>query len=250
VSELDPVEKREGSMPEKENVLLIFGGFPIVAPKQAGETTKIPEKVIGPHACKCTDGGACPVCGKNCHHEPSTMIEVVEEKKKKRGWIWLIIPLIFLLLLVPLAWLLPWDSRGPSPTPITPIGPPTKICFGVEFERACCDALLSNTFEESLRGLRFMQGLEPDGCMLYIMDPPDRYQFWSKDMSFPIDIILISPDKRVVEVHPNVPPCNDTTGKSCALFGGSVPISYAVEANGGYATTYGIDSGDSVRFEY
>jgi uncharacterized membrane protein (UPF0127 family) len=88
--------------------------------------------------------------------------------------------------------------------------------------------------------------------MLYILGTPDRYQFWTKDMNYPIDIILVSPDRRVAEVEAGIPPCTIPAGSTstCPLFGGSTSISYAVEANSGYATLHGISNGDSVRFEY
>lgn len=251
MSELDSVEKRKAGMPAKENVLLIFGGFPIAVPKPV-ESAKVVEKAIGIHACQCINGGTCPVCSKNCHHEPSTMIAAAGEEKRRRNWKWLVIPLIFLLLLVPLAWLLPWDARGPSPTPTPQPGQPSKVCFETTINETCCNVQLSLTREEHLRGLRFLQTIEPNGCMLYILGTPDEYQFWTKDMNFPIDLILITPDRRVTEVDASLPPCTVPAGStsSCPLFGGSVPISYAIEANSGYAASYGISVGNPVRFEY
>lgn len=56
--------------------------------------------------------------------------------------------------------------------------------------------------EERVQGLSGRPKLPRDG-MLFIFDRPGRYDFWMKDMKFPLDIIWVR-DGRIVDIAPNI----------------------------------------------
>ena len=63
-----------------------------------------------------------------------------------------------------------------------------------------------DTPEEKAQGLSDRPCIEADRGMLFVFDKPGQYPFWMKDMKFPIDIVWISSDKKVVKVEANVSP--------------------------------------------
>lgn len=56
------------------------------------------------------------------------------------------------------------------------------------------------------KGLSGRQGLSENEAMLFVFDTDDFHAFWMKDMNFPIDIIWIDSDNRVVDFVERVSP--------------------------------------------
>lgn len=65
---------------------------------------------------------------------------------------------------------------------------------------------LALTPEEREQGLSGRDKLNEDEGMLFVFDHVDKYSFWMKDMNFPIDIIWISSDLKVVYIKKNATP--------------------------------------------
>lgn len=59
---------------------------------------------------------------------------------------------------------------------------------------------------EQERGLSGRPCIDSDRGMLFIFGKPSTYAIWMKDMEFPIDILWIGPDHRVVGIEKNVKP--------------------------------------------
>lgn len=64
--------------------------------------------------------------------------------------------------------------------------------------------------DSQAKGLGGRPCILPDQGMLFVFPQPGQYAFWMKDMKFPIDILWISEDHRVVgqeiDVQPNTYP--------------------------------------------
>ncbi|MDO8575927.1 MAG: DUF192 domain-containing protein, partial [bacterium] len=84
--------------------------------------------------------------------------------------------------------------------------------------------------------------LAADEGMLFVSPEDGGHAFWMKDMLFPIDILWISADGRVVYMAENVSP--DTYPQS---FRPDAPARYVLELPAGYAGAHGVSVGDVVR---
>jgi len=60
------------------------------------------------------------------------------------------------------------------------------------------------------QGLMFRQGIAEDEGMLFAYTQEGIYSFWMKNMRFPLDIIWINREKRVVDIYKNAQPCQET----------------------------------------
>ena len=116
-----------------------------------------------------------------------------------------------------------------------------QVCVG----KACFSADVVRKDTDRAKGLMFRKGLAQDKGMLFVFENEDIYPFWMKNMTFPIDIIWISKDKRVVHIETNVPPCQQAP---CAVYTPSAKASYVLEVSAGDAVQKGIKSGDQVFF--
>ncbi|MEI6305118.1 MAG: DUF192 domain-containing protein [Candidatus Taylorbacteria bacterium] len=92
-------------------------------------------------------------------------------------------------------------------------------------------------------GLSGRTSLGADKGMLFTFIIPGRYGFWMEDMNFPIDIVWIDADHKVVGMNANVQPSSypDT-------FFPPQNISYVLEINAGAAKELGIKVGEILKF--
>lgn len=89
--------------------------------------------------------------------------------------------------------------------------------------------ILANTAETRVKGLSGMESLPKDTVMFFIFDVPDKYGIWMKDMKFPVDIIWLDHEGRVITLESNVSP--DTFPKVFFPLENSL---YTIEANSGF----------------
>jgi uncharacterized membrane protein (UPF0127 family) len=79
--------------------------------------------------------------------------------------------------------------------------------------------------------------------MLFAFSKPGQYDFWMKDMKFPIDIVWINENKMVVDVTPQIAP--NTYPKT---FTSSKPAEYILELGAGRAQQLNITEGTILQF--
>lgn len=102
---------------------------------------------------------------------------------------------------------------------------------------------LALTADEQERGLSGRNFLGEDEGMLFVFNQADKYSFWMKDMRFPIDIIWISDDLRVVFLKENVSP--ETYPEA---FTPSQNARYVLEVSAGFSKKENLKPGDRVEF--
>jgi uncharacterized membrane protein (UPF0127 family) len=79
--------------------------------------------------------------------------------------------------------------------------------------------------------------------MLFAFDKPDFYQFWMKDMKFPIDMVWISENKTVNSVSANVLP--STYPKT---FTSKSESKYVLELQANRAKSLNLAQGTQLKF--
>ncbi len=83
---------------------------------------------------------------------------------------------------------------------------------------------IAGTTAERVRGLSGRRDLAPGRGLLFIFPASATYGFWMKEMNFPIDIVWISEDLRIVHIAADVSP--DTYPK---VFRPASPARYVLE---------------------
>jgi uncharacterized membrane protein (UPF0127 family) len=95
--------------------------------------------------------------------------------------------------------------------------------------------------EQGLSGVAFMN--ENDG-MLFVFDKPQIPGFWMKNMNFPLDIVWIDQNKKVVSISEDI-----ATSTYPKAFSPKSPISYVLEINAGTVRKFGISVGAKLNFD-
>ncbi len=98
-----------------------------------------------------------------------------------------------------------------------------------------------NSFKRE-KGLTFRKKMQINEGMLFVFDKSGKYGFWLKDMYFPIDIVWLNEEGRVVYLVDNISP--DTYP---GAFINSINAKYVLEISAGSAEKYGIYLGTKLN---
>ena len=101
----------------------------------------------------------------------------------------------------------------------------------------------AKTEAEREQGLSDTQPLTSNEGMLFVFDSPNIPGFWMKDMNYPLDIVWIDQDKKVIGVSANLDPKTYPQ-----VFSPTSPILYVLELPAGFYKTNNIKVGDIVTF--
>ena len=128
----------------------------------------------------------------------------------------------------------------------------SRTCFGQEIREVCLKdvcvrAEIADTLDKREKGLMFHQALAEDQGMLFIFGEEGRHGFWMKNVNFPLDIIWMDRQKRVVDIKPNLQPCQEA--KTCPSFFPADKALYVLEVNSGFSDKHKIKVGDKISID-
>ncbi len=103
---------------------------------------------------------------------------------------------------------------------------------------------LSTTPDAQSKGLAIRDSLNENEGMLFIFETPQKYSFWMKDMKFPIDIIWINQDGKIVHIEKNLPPCVFLL--PCPSYTPKDDSLYVLEVVSNFTNKFNINVGDPV----
>jgi hypothetical protein len=95
--------------------------------------------------------------------------------------------------------------------------------------------------KDKAKGLMFREGLGENEGMLFTFDEEGIYSFWMKNMKFPIDIIWLDKDFKVVHIEENVQPC---TTNYCPTYKSNLPAKYVLEVGAHFSSSHSLNVGD------
>lgn len=125
-------------------------------------------------------------------------------------------------------------------------------CFGQEvkevcFKDACVHAEIADTPAQRQKGLMYKKALLESQGMLFIFKEEARHGFWMKNVNFPLDIIWMDGDRKVVDIKPDLQPCQET--EICSSFFPADKALYVLEVNSGFSDKHKIKIGDIMSIE-
>jgi len=88
--------------------------------------------------------------------------------------------------------------------------------------------------------------LGEDRGMLFVFDQSSNYSFRMKDTLIPLDMIRLDENYKIVYIHKNVLPC---VTDACPLYASGMPARYVLEVNGGAASKFGLQIGQTMTFK-
>jgi len=102
--------------------------------------------------------------------------------------------------------------------------------------------LISDTTAEQELGLGQISSLASSTGMIFVFDKPDTYAFWMKDMEFPLDIIWLDQDYKIVHIEHDLSPSTYPQA-----FSPDSPAKYVIEVNAGFAGQHSLAVGQTMQ---
>lgn len=101
---------------------------------------------------------------------------------------------------------------------------------------------IANTEEAREKGLSGIEKLPENHALLFVFPKNEKYGIWMKEMRFPIDIIWLNEDLKVVYLKDNVQP-----GTYPAIFYPPVDARFVLETNIGFIEERGVQEGTKLK---
>ncbi len=120
---------------------------------------------------------------------------------------------------------------------------PAARTRSVSLAGRCVTVELALSRAERAQGLSGRSTLPADAGMLFVYDSEGYPGIWMKEMDFPIDILWLSAERRVVDKQLSVSP--DTYPRS---FTPARPARYVLELPAGFAAEHKVPLGQAVEF--
>ena len=116
-------------------------------------------------------------------------------------------------------------------------------------EKATYSVDTAVTDTERQQGLSGREFMAQDAGMLFVFEDEQPRQFWMKDMRFPLDIIWIDSQCRLVGVSADVPiPPPNADDADIPRAPSNLPARYVLELNAGEWGRAGLSEGDLIEF--
>ncbi|MBN2013878.1 MAG: DUF192 domain-containing protein [Candidatus Altiarchaeota archaeon] len=125
----------------------------------------------------------------------------------------------------------------------------TELCFNSprgEPDARCVLVEIADNDRSRSIGLSSKNSLTDEEGMLFVFEREGRYGFWMWRMKFPIDIVWVDKEKRVVDISENLQPCPK---RPCPSYTPLNDTLYVVEVTAGFAERYNITNESMVFFK-
>ena len=112
----------------------------------------------------------------------------------------------------------------------------------VKIDGVVLEVQIADTDPRRARGLMFQEQLPLDEGMLLVFDDVNKRSIWMLNMQFPLDVIWIDDNSKVVFIEKNVPPCKTALETvTCPSYkGGSKDAKYVLEVTAGFVEEFKI----------
>jgi len=109
------------------------------------------------------------------------------------------------------------------------------------------DADIPITSELVAKGLAVKNQLKENEAMLFVFEESAKHSFWMKDMKFPIDIIWLNSNGKVVYIEQNLQPC--VLALICTSYSPNTDSQYVLETVAGFTQRHNVSVGTEIDFE-
>ena len=104
------------------------------------------------------------------------------------------------------------------------------------------DVYVAATAQQRAQGLMHVREMGRHEGMVFIYPRQDVIRMWMKNTWLPLDMLFVDESGRIVHVHRDAKPHDETVISS------GEPVSYVVELNAGSAELFGVKAGDRIDF--
>ncbi len=128
-----------------------------------------------------------------------------------------------------------------------PLVPPKAVTKELQINSNKLTIEVADTQTKRNQGMGGRESLASDSGMLFIFPNADKYRFWMKGLSFPLDFVWIKGDT-VIDTLENVPPPPANTPDSALqIYQPKDVVDKVLEVNTGVVKRLNIKAGDAIK---
>ena len=109
------------------------------------------------------------------------------------------------------------------------------------------DLEIASSVSKKTRGLMLRKALASDSGILMLFEYDRKHEIWMFAMRFPIDIVFIDKNKRIVDIKHSVKPMGKNP-KTWRIYRPREACRYVLEVNSGHVERTGTEIGDTLEF--
>ena len=106
---------------------------------------------------------------------------------------------------------------------------------------------IASTDEQRIRGLSGLEKMNENEGMIFLFDEPSKQGFWMNKMNFPIDIIWLDSNNKVVHIEKKLEPCKIFL--ACPVYNPQVDSLYVIELRSGFTDDHSMKEGMIINFD-
>jgi uncharacterized protein len=106
---------------------------------------------------------------------------------------------------------------------------------------------IASSDEQRIRGLSGIEKMNENEGMLFLFDKPSKQGFWMNKMNFPIDIIWLNSNNKVVHIEKQLEPCK--LFLACPVYNPEVDSLYVIELRSGFTDNHSIKNDMIINFD-
>ena len=106
---------------------------------------------------------------------------------------------------------------------------------------------IASTDEQRIRGLSGLEKMNENEGMIFLFDEPSNQGFWMNKMNFPIDIIWLDSNSKVVHIEKKIEPCK--VFLACPVYNPQVDSLYVIELRSGFTDDHSMKNGMIINFD-
>ena len=128
---------------------------------------------------------------------------------------------------------------------VAAVGRPAEIPLALPSGKSLTVEVMVEDADRAM-GLMFRPSLPEDRGMLFVFEGLGFHDIWMKNCRFPIDIVWLDEERRVVHVAEAVPFCEEDP---CPVYAPMQSALYVLEMGAGQARREGVVVGSALDFE-
>jgi uncharacterized membrane protein (UPF0127 family) len=108
---------------------------------------------------------------------------------------------------------------------------------------------VADTLPEQQLGYMSRESLPEYNAMIFVYETNQTVPFWMKNVNFPLDMIFLDENYKIIEIKHNVPPCkqSDITQQNCPFYPPRASYRYVIEMLGGNCAKLNINENTKVE---
>ena len=105
---------------------------------------------------------------------------------------------------------------------------------------------VADSAETRLMGFFTIGSFADDRGVLFMFEEAGRHSIWGKNIQSPTDMIWLDPNRKIIQIDRNVPPCRE---EPCPIYEPEEAVLFIMQVTAGVAKQHDLEPGMLLKFQ-